>query len=143
MKKPSRTARPTVDTDHLLRLHREAIIQLNLLTSVLTASIECDGEIRDLFDRIATAHTDTYLALIHTIGLHDTALGTHFASPPPNTTYLALSSSQRLRLIDTLIRYHRTQISRLRMRDITQIYSSEAILHDKTELAELIGLFAI
>lgn len=143
MKKPSRTSRPTSDHDHLIRLHQEASVQLSLLTSTLQIANDSTGEVRDLFDRIATAHLDTYLDLIHTIGLHDTALGTHFSVPPANTSYQSSSRTLRTRLADTLIRYHREQIARLQQTDINRIYSESVLTEEKHHLAQMIRLLTV
>lgn len=143
MKKPSRASRPTSDHDHLIRLHQEASVQLSLLSSTLHLANDSTGESRDLFDRIATAHLNTYLDLIHTIGLHDTALGTHFSVPPPNTSYQSYSRILRSRLADTLILYHREQIARLQQTDISRIYSDTVLTEEKYHLAEMIRLLTI
>lgn len=142
MKKPSRTARPVIDSAHLIRLHQEAIVQLTLFRSSLTASAETDGEVRDLFDRIAATHTNTYLDLLHTVGLHDNELGKHFSVPPPNTPYPSLSRLQHIRLADTLIGQHRTQILRLHRPDSVRLYTPDALQEEKAQLAALVRLLA-
>lgn len=107
MKKPSRPSRSALDSDHLLRLHQEAIEQLTLFVSALTAAEESDGEVRDIFDHIGADHANTYLTLIHTIGLHDTSLGVHFSAPPDSPSCATLPRILRIRLADDLIVRHR------------------------------------
>lgn len=142
MKKPSRTSRPPIDSDHLSRLHQGAITELMILIALLTSANEASGELRDRLDCIAEHHTNSYLALVHSIGLHDQSFGSFFTAPPPATGYAGLSRSLRIRLSESLILYHRRQDTLLRS-DKPPIYSEPTIRENNENFAELVRLLAI
>lgn len=141
MKKPSRTSRPSLDSDHLSRLHQGAITELMLLIALLTTANEASGELRDRLDRIAEHHTNSYLTLIHSIGLHDQSFGSYFTTPPPAAGYAGLSRLLRIRLSESLILYHRRQDALLRS-DKPPIYSEPTIKESHENFAELVRLLA-
>ncbi len=140
MKKPSRTARPAVDTDHLAKLHHEAAAVLSLLRSALSCASSADGEIRDMLDMIAQDHLTSYLDLLHTISLHDTTIGNHFSSPPNTTPVLSVSRPLRLQLAEALLLRHQRLESLARAEGSKRFYQDDSLDKEKHHLSTLVHL---
>ena len=140
MKKPSRTMRPTVDTDHLAKLHHEAATVLSLLCSALTCASSADGETRDMLDTIAQDHLTAYLDLLHTISLHDTSIGNYFTSPPNTAPALSVSRPLRLRVAEALLLRHQRQEALSRAEGSKRFYQDDILDKEKHHLSMLVHL---
>ena len=140
MKKPSRTARPSVDTDHLAKLHHEAATVLVLLCSALTCASSADGEIRDMLDTIAQDHLTAYLDLLHTISLHDPSIGTYFSSPPNTSPVLSVDRPLRLHLSESLRLRHERLESLARAEGTKRFYQDDILNKEKYHLSILVRL---
>ena len=140
MKKPSRTSRPTVDTDHLAKLHHEAVAVLSLLCSALTCASSADGEVRDTLDNIAQDHLTAYLDLLHTISLHDATIGAHFSSPPNTTPLLSVSRQLRLQLAEAVLLRHQRMESFARTDNNKRFYQDNTLTKEKEHLSLLVHL---
>ena len=70
--KRARERRPvTMDLDYLRMLHAEAIEQLELMQSAVTAADQATGTMRDSLDEMAANHWHAYLDVMHMIAMHD------------------------------------------------------------------------
>lgn len=143
MKKTPRTARPSLDTDHLARLHQEAATVLSLLVSALSCASFADGEVRDTLDNIAQDHLTAYLDLLHTISLHDATIGTYFSAPPSEAPMLSISRDLRLHLAEMLVLQHRRLEALARTTDSKRFYQDDTLAREKEHLAELVRLLAM
>ena len=141
MKKTSRTTRPSVDTDHLAKLHREAVDVLSLLSSALMCASSADGEVRDMLDTIAQDHLTAYLDLLHTISLHDTSIGCHFSSPPNTSSVLSVDRPLRPILVEAL-RLRHERLGELARTEGRKRFCQDDILDkEKRHLSLLVHLF--
>ena len=140
MKKPSRTSRPVLDTDHLVRLHHESSAVLSLLVSALTCAASADGEIRDTFDTIAQDHLTAYLDLLHTVSLHDPSLGVYFSSQPTDAPIPPINRDLRIRLAGSLQLRHSRLESLIRIGDSKRFYQEDTLAKEKQHLAEIVRL---
>lgn len=57
----------TLDTDHMRRLHQEAIEQLDLMRTALETAEQAIGTMKDTLDLIAMDHWNGYMDVIHMI----------------------------------------------------------------------------
>jgi len=55
----------TLDTEHMRRLHQEAIEQLELMRTAFEAAEQAIGTMRDTLDEIALDHWNNYLDVVH------------------------------------------------------------------------------
>jgi len=141
----------TLDTEHMRRLHQEAIEQLELMRTALEAAEQAIGTMRDTLDEIALNHWNNYLDVLHMIEMHDDSMANVINKQEINLrdSDLTENSGQELfsnhplllLLLRALIRRHRRfwDIYGWRGNPMSE-YLKESMTVEREHMAELIAM---
>jgi hypothetical protein len=141
----------TLDTEHMRRLHQEAIEQLELMRTALEAAEQAIGTMRDTLDGIALDHWTAYLDVMHMVTLHDETManvvskhGLNMRDSEPfdqNQQELSVNQLLLLHLLHALTRRHRRfwDIYGWRGNPMSE-YLKESMTVEREHIAELIAM---